>query len=265
MTTETKRTAANNGRLWGAHARDWAEIQEGQFRAAYEAVFDWFGVAAGTLYCDVGCGSGLAAQLAAERGATVSGIDAAENLLAIARSRVPAGTFHEGDLEQLPFADGTFDLVTGFNAFQYAADPVAALAEARRIAKPTGRVVVMTWGTPEGMEAASLVTALKPLLPPPPPGAPGPFALSDADALRAFAQRAGLVPLEVHDVPCVWRYATLDGALRGLGSSGVAVRAAELAGQTAVDRANGAALKPYRKRDGSFEIRAAFRWLAAAP
>jgi ubiquinone/menaquinone biosynthesis C-methylase UbiE len=134
VTTETKRTAEANGRLWGAHARDWAEIQEGQFRAAYEAVFDWFGVKAGTLYCDVGCGSGLAAQLAAERGAKVAGIDAAENLLAIARSRVPAGEFVHGDLETLPYADASFDLVTGFNSFQYAADPGAALAEARRVA-----------------------------------------------------------------------------------------------------------------------------------
>jgi SAM-dependent methyltransferase len=264
-TSQDKRTAESNGRLWGARARDWAEIQEGQFRPAYEAVFDWYGLQPGALYCDVGCGSGMAAELAAERGAKVSGIDAAENLLAIARNRVPAGEFVHGDLEALPYADASFDLVTGFNSFQYAADPVAALAEARRVAKPAGRVVVMTWGAPEGMEAAALVTALKPLLPPPPPGAPGPFALSDADALRGFAQRAGLVPLEVHDVQCVWRYATLDGALRGLGSSGVAVRAAELVGQTAVDRANAAALKPYRKRDGSFEISAAFRWLAAAP
>lgn len=259
------RTSESNGRLWGARARDWAEIQEGQFRSAYEAVFDWYGLKTRAAYCDVGCGSGMAAQLAAARGATVSGIDAAENLLGIARNRVPDGDFRQGDLEALPFADGAFDLVTGFNSFQYAADPVAALREARRVAKPTGRIVVMTWGTPEGMEAAALVTALRPLLPPPPPGAPGPFALSDPAALRDFATQAGLVPLEIHDVPCVWRYGSLDRALRGLGSSGVAVRAAELAGQTAVDRANATALKPYRQRDGSYELRAAFRWLAASP
>lgn len=263
MTQE--RTADSNGRLWGARARDWSEIQEAQFRAAYDAVFDWYGVKTGTRYCDVGCGSGMAAEIAAARGARVSGIDAAESLLAIASDRVPEGDFRRGDLEDLPFDDNSFDLVTGFNSFQYAANPVAALVEARRIVKPAGRVVVMTWGSPEGMEAASLVTALKPLLPAPPPGAPGPFALSDPAALRDFAMRAGLTPLEVNDVPCTWRYASLDRALRGLGSSGVAVRAVELAGQTAVDRANGLALKPYRKSDGSYEIRAAFRWLAASP
>jgi len=260
-----EKTADSNGRLWGARARDWAEIQEAQFRAAYDAVFDWYGIKTATRYCDVGCGSGMAAEIAASRGAQVSGVDAAENLLAIATNRVPEGDFRRADLEDLPFDDRSFDLVTGFNSFQYAADPVAALAEARRIAKPTGRVVIMTWGSPEGMEAATLVAALKPLLPPPPPGAPGPFALSDPDALRDFALRAGLTPLEIHDVSCTWRYASLDRALRGLGSSGVAVRAAELAGQIAVDRANGLALKPFRKNDGSYEIGAAFRWLAASP
>ena len=133
-------------------------------------------------------------------GKAIVGLDAAEGLLEIARTRVPAGDFQLGDLEEPPFADGLFDLVTGFNSFQFATDPVRALAEARRMAKPTGRIVVMTWGTPEGMPAAALVAALKPLLPPPPPGAPGPFALSEAQALRALAQRAGLRPLEVADV-----------------------------------------------------------------
>ncbi len=74
-------------------------------------------------YLDVGCGSGLAAQIAARRGAEVSGIDAADALLEIARARTPKGTFERGDLESLPFADKTFDVVTGFNSFQYAGNP----------------------------------------------------------------------------------------------------------------------------------------------
>lgn len=207
----------------------------------------------------------MAAMLASRRGAQVSGLDAAQSLLAIARSRVPEGDFQAGDLEELPFPDAQFDLVTGFNAFQYAADPIGALAEAKRIAKPTGRVVVMTWGTPEGMEAAALVAALKPLLPPPPRGAPGPFALSDPAALRALAGRAGLRPLEISDVACHWAYPDLATALRGLASSGVAVRAAETSGAEAIDAAHAAALAPHRQADGSYRIGASFRWLLAAP
>ena len=161
----------------------------------YEAVLERANIGTDTCYLDVGCGSGMAAQLAAARGARVSGIDAAEALLTIARSRVPGGDFHHGDIEELPFSDQMFNVVTGFNSFQYAANPVAALAEARRVTKPGGTVVIMTWGNPEGLEAASLVAALRPLMPPPPPGAPGPFALSDKNALRKFAAVAQLTPL----------------------------------------------------------------------
>lgn len=258
------RTSGANGRLWSTRARDWAEIQEGQCSAVYQAVFDSLRLGPGTRYCDVGCGAGMAALLASERGAMVSGIDAAQSLLEIARERVPNADFHLGDLEELPFHDATFDFVTGFNAFQFAADPAAALREAKRIAKPSGRIVVLTWGNPQGMEAAAIVGALKPLLPAPPPGAPGPFALSDEGALRAFAAAAGLTVVEVSDVACQWHYQDLDTALRGLGSSGVAAKAAEHASAEAVNQSHAVALAPFRKEDGSYRLGATFRWLLAA-
>ena len=261
---ETLKTAALNGRLWGTRAQDWAEVQEGQFRAAYDDVFHSLPLTQGAAYCDLGCGAGMAALLASQRGAHVCGLDAAGNLLAVARARVPTGDLRLGELEELPFSDGVFDVVTGFNSFQYAANPLVALTEAKRITKPTGRVVVMTWGDPQGMEAASLITALKPLLPPPPPGAPGPFALSEAAALTAFATAAGLTPLEVKEVACTWQYPNLATALRGLGSSGVAVRAAENTSQEAVNQAHTAALTPFCQADGSYQIGASFRWLVAS-
>ena len=115
-------TSAVNGRLWGTSAEDWAGIQEATCRPVYQAVFDHVGLKGGERYLDAGCGAGLAAQMAAARGAKVFGLDAAENLLAIAQSRVPEGEFHLGELESLPFSDGDFDVVTGFNSFQYAAN-----------------------------------------------------------------------------------------------------------------------------------------------
>jgi SAM-dependent methyltransferase len=193
----------------------------------------------------------------------VAGLDASENLLSIARERVPQGDFRVGELEDLPFDDDTFDLVTGFNSFQYAGNPVAALREAHRITKPGGHVVVMTWGPPEGMQAASLVAALRPLLPPPPPGAPGPFALSDEAALRALVESAGLEPMDVSDVECTWRYKDIATAQRGLGGSGVAVKAAENTSREQVDQAHAEALAPFKRADGSYEVKALFRWLLA--
>jgi ubiquinone/menaquinone biosynthesis C-methylase UbiE len=57
----------------------------------------------------------MAVQIAAARGAQVSGVDAAETLLAIARRRTPGGDLRLGILEELPFDDHSFDVVTGFN------------------------------------------------------------------------------------------------------------------------------------------------------
>jgi SAM-dependent methyltransferase len=259
-TDEKPKTGELNGRLWGARARDWAELQEPMTRPIYDAVFERIDLGSQINYLDVGCGSGLAAQLAAERGAKVSGIDAAENLLAIARSRIPAGRFRVADLEELPFADNTSDVVTGFNSFQYAANPDAALAQAKRVAKPEGVVVIVTWGKPEGMEFATFMTALKSLLPPPPAGTPGPFALSDA--LREFAAKAGLAPIEVVDVDSPFpHYTDLSKALRGLTSSGNAIRTAELSSDDAVRKAYTDALEQFRQSDSSYRIGATFRCL----
>jgi SAM-dependent methyltransferase len=261
----TAGTSAVNGRLWGAHARDWADVQEGQCLAAFHAVLDHAGIGPGLRHLDVGCGAGMAAALSAARGAEVAGIDAAEAMLAIARERTPGGDFRQGDIEALPWDDGSFDLVTGFNAFQFAGDPARALREAGRVTRPGGEIVIMVWGEPAGMEAASLITALRPLLPAPPPGAPGPFALSDGTALRALAVAAGLTPGAMFDVDALWTYPDEATALRGLGSAGIAVRAAELAGERAVAEAYRAALAPFRQTDGSFRIGARFRCLAARP
>jgi SAM-dependent methyltransferase len=263
--TATTGTSEVNGRLWGARARDWADVQEGQCAAAFRAVLDHAGVGVGTRHLDVGCGAGMAAALSSARGAAVAGVDAAAALLEIARERTPAGDFRHGDIEALPFAEDAFDLVTGFNAFQYAGNPAQALREAGRVTRPGGMIVVMTWGEPGGMEAASLVGALRPLLPAPPPGAPGPFALSDETALRAFAVAGGLLPGTVFDVETHWSYPDEATALRGLGAAGVAVRAVAHSGEEAFIAAHRAALAPFRQPDGSFRIGARFRCLVATP
>lgn len=258
-------TSQVNGRLWGARAEDWANIQEKLVRPVYEAVLRRCSVGAGTAYLDIGCGAGMAAQLAAALGAEVSGLDAADALLAIARRRVPKGEFVHGDIEQLPFADKTFDVVTGFNSFQFAGNPLVALNEARRVTKPDGKIVIVTWGDPSTMEAPAVITSLRPLLPPPPPGAPGPFALSDETVLRKFAADAGLTPVETFDVPSPFTYSSEEVAIRALNSTGVAARAMEIAGETAVTDAHRKALAPFRQADGGYRVTASFRCLMAMP
>src|SRR2546427_9346029 len=80
-------TAPIQGALWGARARDWADLNEPAWRPVFEAAMDQAGVRAGTKLLDIGCGSGGALMVARDRGAEPTGLDAAANLVAIARER----------------------------------------------------------------------------------------------------------------------------------------------------------------------------------
>jgi SAM-dependent methyltransferase len=249
--------------LWGERAEDWAAVQEACSEPLYRDVLERVGIGAGVALLDAGCGAGMFCVLATERGAAVAGLDATPPLLAVARRRAPAADLREGDLEALPFPGGAFDVVTGFNSFQYAADPLRALREARRVARRGATVVVATWGRPDRCEAAAYLAALKPLVPPPKPGAGGPFALSDETALRALVSGAGLEPRSVHDVACVFAYADRATALRGLLSAGPPVAAIRHSGETAVIEAVTRAIEPFTSRTGAVRLENEFRYLVA--
>jgi SAM-dependent methyltransferase len=102
---------------------------------------------------DLACGTGNAALLAASRGARVVGIDSASRLLDVARERARAQDldvdFREGDLLDLPAEDGSADVVLSVFGVIFAGDPARALAEIRRILRPSGRALVTAW-VPEG-------------------------------------------------------------------------------------------------------------------
>ena len=93
------------GRAWGLRPADWAYLFEPYARPANEVIFDRLGVGEGTRLLDIACGSGLAAQTAARRGAAVTGIDASDALVTIARARTAGGDFRVGDMFALPFPD----------------------------------------------------------------------------------------------------------------------------------------------------------------
>jgi SAM-dependent methyltransferase len=158
---------------------------------------------------------------------------------------------------------GAAPALTGFNAFQYAASPINALREARRVLQPDGTVVIATWGLPEDCEAAGHLKALGALMPPSPPGTPGPFALSDESKLNALASEAGLRPIEVVDVECLWAYPSLDIALRGMLSAGPAERAIRNSGMERAREAVANAISAYRKPPGEYQLNNRFRYLIA--
>jgi SAM-dependent methyltransferase len=109
---------------------------------------------------DLGCGTGGFCAFAASRGALVAGADAAADRIASARERVPNGDFEVAFMEDLPWTDGAFDVVTGFNSFQYAVDVPAALAEAARVSR--GLLAVCKYGNPHENEFFAFLAALAP-------------------------------------------------------------------------------------------------------
>jgi SAM-dependent methyltransferase len=258
-------TSRIQGPLWSERADDWAEIQEPLMRPAFEAALDALAIGPDTRLLDVGCGSGFALRLAADGGATVTGLDASATLLEHARRRVPGAPLVQGELEDLPFEADSFDVVTGFNSFQYAARPAAALAEAVRVLAPGGRVLYLNWAPPDQSEASAYLAAIGKLLPPPPPGAPGPFALSDAEAIVRVFGEGGLDVTSTADVTVEWTYPDQATAIAGLMSSGPVVRAIHHAGEEAVVAAIADFLEPFRTDDGGYRITNVFRYAIGNP
>lgn len=255
-------SAQLQGELWGARARDFA-TQEPKVMPLYDAVIDELRIGPGIRLLDVGCGPGLFLKLAEQRGATVSGLDAAQPSIEIARERLPTADLVVGDMERLPFADRSFDVVTGFNAFQFATAPGRALAEAARVSVAGAPVVIATWGRPEQCEAAAYVRELGALLAPPPPGAPGPFALSEPGAIEQLAALGGLCAGPRREVPCVWEYPDEPALLRAFRSPGFAIRAMRTVGEPAVTTAILRAVAPFRLSDGSYRLENVFTYVVA--
>src|SRR3954453_3851700 len=127
---------------------------------AWAVVAELTGIGAGTRVLDVGCGTGGFCAFTAARGALVAGADAEADRIVTARARVPAGDFGVALMEQLPWTDGAFDVVTGFNSFQYALDVPSALAEAARVS--CGYVAVCKYGNPRENEFFAFLAALPP-------------------------------------------------------------------------------------------------------
>jgi SAM-dependent methyltransferase len=157
------------------------------------------------------------------RGARVSGLDAAEGLVAIAREGVPDGDLRVGDLEALPWDADSFDVVTAFNSIQYAADPHAGLATRRR----------------------------RPLRPERSRRAGGVAGLGRAGARDRWG---GATPFEFADLEAAWR---------SIAAAGPGIRAIREVGEDRAKAAITAAYAPFRQPDGRYRLKNAFRYVVA--
>ena len=248
------------GALWGAKAEDWAELQEPAWTPIFERGFDLAGLSVGASVLDIGCGAGGALALARRRGGDVAGIDASTNLVGIARRRLPGASIEIGDMEELPFAAGRFDLVAGFNSFQFAADTIRAFREGSRVCRPGGAVFVLAWGKPEDCELVTMVMRHVIALLPDERSAAG-VPVTDRASIGDALRTAGIEPVENGEFSGELVYPNAETALRAVLSAGITVRAAQSAGEERVSVVIRTRLGAATRSDGTVVFMNRFCWV----
>jgi SAM-dependent methyltransferase len=260
-------SAARWGPLFGARASTWAETWEGSAgwgTPVYEHVLDRAEIGSASRVLDCGCGAGRFARMAADLGANVAGIDASQELVEVAAARVPEGDFRVGDIEALPWEDGSFDVVTGFSAFQFADDKVRALGEAARVSRGVVAIVI-----PVRVPESGITAVFKPVFPLfaeealKSMGKSGMFALSEPGKLEDTLAATALTPHEDDEIECPIILPDVSAAERAFLAAGPTQLAIGNSGEAAVADAIRMALRTFTGNDGRVLLPAWYRAVLA--
>lgn len=173
---------------WNLPGEGYAEMAE-TLRPAVERLVDAAGIQPGMRVLDAATGTGIAAIEAARRGANVTGVDFAAELITVAREQAAAAgqtsiQFDVADIEDLPYDDGSFDVVISSFGSIFAPRHDAVAWQLCRILRPGGRLAFTAWLHEE--PNCRLMTITTPYTPPPPPDAFSLFDWADPDLLRAM-------------------------------------------------------------------------------
>jgi len=176
-------------------AGDFAEVARLTLWPVGDRLVRRIGVGRGEDVLDIACGTGNAALRAAQAGGRTTGLDLTPELFDAGRAlAADAGVeidWVEGDAEDLPFPDESFDVVLSTFGVMFAPRHHVAAAEAARVLRPGGRLGFSTW-TPEGF-TGRMFRALGSFAPPLPPFAEPPLAWGDEDHVRRLFEGTGIV------------------------------------------------------------------------
>ena len=186
-------------------------------------------VGVGVRVLDVATGPGWVAAHAAERGASVVGIDVAEAMIARARNAYPGLEFGRADAHELPFAEASFDAVVGNLAVMHLSRPERAIAEFARVLRPGGRLALTAWAHPSQHRLAGVfldaVAQARAMPPADLPRGPDFFRFSDDQAFAAALRQQGLASVDVTDITFVQRFASAEELWDGMLGATVRVSA----------------------------------------
>jgi SAM-dependent methyltransferase len=212
-------------------------------------------VGPGTTLLDLGCGAGLFARAATDRGARVTGVDVDPVAVSRAAAVVPEAVFAVGHAEDPPA--GPFDVVAAVQLLMHVPNPVAVLAAAARCAPVVAATV---WGREDECAVRVFGEALAPWLGPRPPSGP---SIAEPARLFAVAEQAGLDVERVDEVVCAFFYADEEALLGSVFDSALGRAVGRRAGPVALREAVLERLEPYRTTPGGYRLKNVFRVLVA--
>ena len=184
-----------NKQLW--EKGDFTQIADCMRQSGTELV-DRIGIAAGEKVLDLGCGDGTTAIPAATRGADVTGVDIAENLVAAGKRRAEAAglsniKFEQGDASNLEsIDDGKFDRVVSIFGAMFAPNPDTVASEMVRVTRPGGQIVMGNWIPGDPTLVAQILKTSAAFAPPPPEGFVSPMLWGQEDKVRERFAQAGI-------------------------------------------------------------------------
>ena len=186
-------------------AGDFGEIAKSYAPGAVEFISS-LELAPGTRVLDVACGTGNLALPAARRGAVVTGVDIAPNLIEQARENAEREgldvKFDEGDAENMTYEDGSFDAVVTMFGAMFTPRPDVTAAELTRVVRPGGFIAMANW-TPSGFIGQMFKLTASHV--PPPLGMPSPVLWGSEPTVRERL-REGIASLEATPQSVVFRF-----------------------------------------------------------
>jgi SAM-dependent methyltransferase len=203
---------------WSEKAESY-DLLTGRITARFvDQLLDAARVAAGMRVLDAGSGPGHAAARAAQRGAVSTGVDIADEVVALARRRHRGIRFLRADAEALPFPERSFDAVVCNFAINHLPRPEHAMEEFARVVAPNGAIALSAWDLPERNRFLGiLVDALRACGVSRRRGAgPDPYRFADEDELRGLLCGAGLEEVDVQAVSLTERVSHTDELWEGM-------------------------------------------------
>jgi SAM-dependent methyltransferase len=220
---------------WGRKAVDFATLSEPSNCREYVTMHHRLGVDAGDQLLDVACGSGLAIELAGLRGARCAGIDASPRLVAVAQDRSPDADIRVGDMNALPWAPASFDVVTSFRGI-WGTTP-DAVAEMHRVLRPGGRAGITVWGHIKVSAGAWALAPFRLAAVEKVGNQAAMVSLGRPGAGEQLLESYGFGDVERFEVPFAMEFADPDVYARALASTGPAYEAIQNVGEAEFRRA----------------------------